>query len=108
MNLVVSKIQENPLLIEIISATVFTIFILSITVKFMAFIYNKINSYLSDFFSSNQGKKVYTETTYSYRRWLFFITFLVIVDLVLLIIPKTNLLKYFEYGMGLSIALIII
>ncbi|MEL7038478.1 MAG: mechanosensitive ion channel domain-containing protein [Cyanobacteria bacterium J06592_8] len=72
------------------------------------FIFNKIDSFLSNLFPSNQGKIIYTETTSYYRKWLFFITFLVIVDLVLLIVPKTNLLKYFEYGLGLSIALIII
>ncbi|MEB3282124.1 MAG: mechanosensitive ion channel domain-containing protein [Lyngbya sp.] len=68
---------------------------------------DKVNNSLFNLFSSAQGREVYTKTTVYYKKWLLFITFLVIVDLILLIIPKTNILKYFEYGLGLSIALII-
>jgi MscS family membrane protein len=108
MNTIVSKIQENPLLIGMIALAILAIFLLSILGKFMIFIFNKFDSYLSKLFPSKTGVTIYAETTSYYRKWLFSITFLVILDLVLLIIPKSHLLKYAEYGLGLFIALIII
>ncbi len=107
MDIILSTIQENALLLSIIAATLTAIILISRFFSLIMFLFKKANSFLFNLFSSPRGQAIYTETISFYKKWLTFITLLVVIDIVLLIIPKTNTLKYLEYGLGLSIALVI-
>lgn len=108
MDIVLSIVKDNILLIEIIAFVALVITIMSVTYSTVKLFFQKINMFFSSFFASPKGKEIYIETISYYQRWLVFIFFLIFIDMTLLIIPKNNFLKYLEYGIGLSIAIIIV
>ncbi len=107
MDIIISTITENALLLGIISAGIVAVILISRFFAIIMLILNKVNDFFVDRFSSPQGQEIYTETISYYKKWLTLITLFVVIDIVLLIIPKTNTMRYLEYGLGLSIALII-
>jgi MscS family membrane protein len=102
-----SPIQNNIVGIGIFFAAIVAITLTSIFYSTVLFIIQKINSFFANFFSSPKGKEIYTETVIYYKKWLILISLLIITDITLLVIPKENILKYLEYVIGLSIAIII-
>ena len=108
MDVVLSIIKDNLLLIEIFACLIFGVIIIFITYSTVKLFSQKVTMFFSSFFASPKGKEIYIETISYYQRWLVFIFFLIFIDMTLLIIPKNNFFKYLEYGMGLSIAIIIV
>ena len=107
MDIITLKIQENALLLGIIAGGFITIILISRFFSVIMFFLNQANNFFSSLYKSPQGLEIYTETISFYKKRLIFITLLIIVDIVLLLFPKTNPLKYLEYALGLSIALTI-
>ncbi len=102
------KIQDNLLLIEIVGGSVVALGIFFLAYSTIKSFSQRINTFFASFFSSPKGKEIYNNTVSYYQKWLVLITFLIVVDMTLLIIPKNNFWKYLEYGIGLSIAIMIV
>jgi len=108
MDIFLETVQNNILLVKVV-----TLLIASATLFFLAFlilrfVFNKINQFFANRFSSAKAKEIYTEAVFSYRKWLIIITLLSAIDLTLLIISKNKFLDYFEGGLSLSIAIMVI
>lgn len=72
---------------------------------FLVFCLNKMNELLTTRFVSPQGKRIYRQVFSPYQKWLKSVASLILIDLVLLIVPLPDLLKYVEFALGLSIAI---
>ena len=72
---------------------------------FLAFCLNKMNELLTTRFVSPQAKRIYRQVFSPYEKWLKSVASLILIDLVLLIVPLPDLLKYVEFVLGLSIAI---
>ncbi len=73
----------------------------------IAFLFKKIkmNELLTTRFLSPQTEKIYQQIVSPYQKWVKIVVTLILIDLVLLIIPKPDFLKYLEFALGLSIAI---
>jgi MscS family membrane protein len=107
MDIITSIIQNNALLLGVIAGGFIALIVISRFFSVIMFFLNQANNFFSSLYKSPQGLEIYTETISFYKKRLAFITLLIVADIVLLLIPKTNPLKYLEYGLGLSIALTI-
>lgn len=67
----------------------------------------KLSRSLTSRFLSSQTSDIYQQAIAPYQNWLINIFFLVATDLVLLILPTPDWLKYIEVPLGLSIAIAI-
>ncbi len=72
---------------------------------FLVFCLNKMNELLTTRFVSPQAKRIYRQVVSPYQKWLKSVASLILIDLVLLIVPLPDLLKYVELALGLSIAI---
>ena len=98
-------IQDN------LNSLAITAFLIGITVILLVFLFalafslNKMNELLTTRFVTPQTKKIYTLVVSPYQDWLKTTIYLILIDLVLLIAPLPNLLKYVEVPLGISTAI---
>ncbi|MEH2055680.1 MAG: mechanosensitive ion channel domain-containing protein [Nostoc sp.] len=96
-------IQDNLNFIIIITALIIAI---AVSVLFaLAFFLNKMNELLTVRFVSPEIKKVYNLVFSPYENWLKKSIYLIIIDIVWIIVPLPNFLKYLEIVLGLSTAI---
>ena len=105
LNLLSKVIQDNLNLLAI------TAFLIGITVIFLVFLFtlvfflNKMNELLTTRVVSPQAKKIYTLVVSPYQDWFKTTICLILIDLVLLIAPLPDLLKYVEVPLGILTAI---
>lgn len=99
-------IQDNLNFIVITSLIIGIAVILLVFLFALALFLNKMNELITARFVSPQLKRIYTIVVYPYEQWLKKSVYLILIDLVLLIVPLPNLIKYVEIPLGLSTAII--
>ena len=65
----------------------------------------KLNELLTTRLLSPQREKVYLQIVSPYQKWVKIVISLILIDLVLLIVPTPDFLKYIEFALGVSIAI---
>ena len=98
-------IQDNLKSLAIIAFLIGIAVIFLAGLFFLGFCLNKMNELLTTRFVSPQAKRIYRQVVYPYQKWLKSVASLILIDLVLLIVPLPDLLKYVELALGLSIAI---
>ncbi|MCW5317743.1 mechanosensitive ion channel [Nostoc sp. KVJ3] len=92
----------------VITALILCIVVILLSFSFaLALFLNKMNELFTVSFVSPQIKKIYTLVIFPYQNWVKKSVYLILIDLVLLIVPLPNLLKYIEIPIGLSTAIIV-
>ncbi|WP_265276211.1 mechanosensitive ion channel family protein [Nostoc sp. KVJ3] len=103
-----SRIIQDNLNYIVITALILCIVVILLSFSFaLALFLNKMNELFTVSFVSPQIKKIYTLVIFPYQNWVKKSVYLILIDLVLLIVPLPNLLKYIEIPIGLSTAIIV-
>ncbi|MEH2195106.1 MAG: mechanosensitive ion channel domain-containing protein [Nostoc sp.] len=101
-----SQIIQDNLNFIIITALIIAIAVSLLFFLFAsAFFLNKMNELLKVRFVSPEVKKVYNLVFHPYENWLRKSIYLIIIDIVWIILPLPNFLKYLEIILGLSTAI---
>ncbi len=107
MDILTELIQDNLSTLAIVGVVIGLGSLTFVCLLVLELVLSKMSELLLSRFLSSRAIAIYQQTISTYKKWLRIVSILIPIDIVLLIVPKPDILKYIEFVIGVAIAIII-